>query len=375
MNVKNNFRYLTLLMISFFGLSCTVKNFPGGNIDDYFISNSENIDMTRIIQRAISKNGQVTLAKGKYIVNGTLKLIDSQSIHLRNGAWLVREKFNKEPMIWINGTYSSVTGGGKNSVIESKVNTPNGLIRMGHKNMSESKKNVLHATLSNIRIKGKAYGGGNDLSIDKGIYMPNPQVKGLASYFHTIQNILISNVDIGIHLSGFANANSISNIVLQGVGNGPEDTGIWVNGAQENRIQDVFHHHSTGVQSTIRVDDLTTNVRTYSSSFNRIENIISEPDAGKSNSKCLVYKSEGTRNYFSLSENNRGGNQITTNFIEKKNILHSSATGRSFSRTNVVNHISFIPSEKAPINSLFVDKKDNKLKFVDSNNKIHFLNK
>jgi len=340
-------------------------------LDKYNIDNTSKTDVTKQIQLAIKKEGQVVLPKGVYLVNGTIKLIDSQSIHLENGAWIVRKEYNEEPIIWMLGTYCSFTGNGKNSVIEAKVSTPNGLIRLGHKDMTRSSKNVLHATIKDLRMKGKSYGGGVDKIVDKGIYMPNPQHKGMASYFHTIHNLLITNVDIGIHLHGFSNANSINNIVLEGVGNEKKDTGIWIEGAQENRISDVFHHHSTGVGSTIRVNDCTTAKRTYTSSFNRVENVVSEPDAGKGISSCLIFSSKGTRNYFSISENNINGNKLSENFTGGKNILQSSTTGKLFIKNSIVNQSTFIPSTSASANSLFVDSKDGKLKFKNSKGKIH----
>jgi len=375
-------KYIYVVIIFLFGLGCkapeTIIQNQGANnniLSIYKIDNTGKTDVSKQIQHAIKKEGQITLTKGRYLINGSIKLIDSQSIHLENGAWLIRKKNNSEPMVWIQGTYSSLTGSGKNSVIESEVNTPNGLIRIGHKNMTQSKKNVLHATLKDLRIKGKSYGGGNDNTIDKGIYMANPQHKGMASYFHTIHDLLISNVDIGIHLQGFSNANSIRNIVLEGIGNSQKDVGIWVNGAQENRISDIFHHHSSGVGATILVTDFKSSKRKYTASFNRVESVVSEPDADakKAISRCLIFESEGTRNYFSLSENNINGNKVGKNFVERNNTLHSSSTGRSSVKNTIANQLTLIPSSTAPINSIFLDKKDSKLKFKDKKGKIYEL--
>ncbi len=138
----------------------------------------------------------------------------------------------------------------------------------------------------------------NIAKFESGISIYNNQLNGLAVYFHNIGDMNIQDCKNGILLTGWANANIVSNIIFWRCGSANNSGGAVVmktlNGQYplENNISHIFHHQST--------DATTLNIE--KTNFSVFTGIICEQ--GGSGAKSLVITDDGTIwNIFSMCSN------------------------------------------------------------------------
>ena len=313
-NMKEFFYCLLCIVILF---SCTVKNTLIAQ-DDQEINLSTTGDNTAIIQAYLDKYNSIVIPSGVYNVNGTIIVKTNQRLVLQNNVTLQRPRTvnSTKPVVYLQGSFATVSGMGASSIIRSFKNSPNGVVCIGHANLDDKFSSSIYNTFDNIRIIGMSSYGDNDKTRDIGVWIPNAQLSG-ANYFNIISNLFIEDVDIGIQLDGNSNANSISTIQLTRVGNEPNDYGILINGGQENRIYDVFHHFSPDVNATIGLKELSYKGKNYEPNFNYISAVISEPSGYSS---CLEIEA-GRWNYFSVVCNNSAPDKITVDMLTSHNTL------------------------------------------------------
>jgi hypothetical protein len=275
-------------------------------------------DASEAFRKALSSNHiMLIVPRGRYIVNETIEL----KKHLRLMPGVVIEKTsegNNGPIFWLSKSYAKLEGLNKRVEIRSKRTVPNGIVKIGHQNRKIKGNNILFIEVENITITGPGPSRGND---NIGLYMFNAQAKGdgtTTSYFHTINNVILQHLDCGIFMKGMSNANSISNIILNRVGLGDEDAAIHLVGAMENRIYDVFHHHSKNATTLLMNSYKDQNNALIKPSFNYISQIVSEQ--GGESAKCADIKS-GYSNSIGLLCNSNGGNIRFDNFKADKNVM------------------------------------------------------
>jgi len=314
--------FLILIFTFCFTISCSKQHVDKSINPDtssvlyYGADSSGKIDASLAFRKALdSPNDMIVVPKGIYIINETIEL--KKHLRLMPGVLIKKTKIgNDGPIFWLSKSYSKLEGLNKKVEIKSEKNVPKGIIKIGHRNENVKKKNILFVEVTNLKLTGP---GRSETEKNIGLYLFNAQAKhdgATTSYFHSISNLIIQHVDCGIMLEGMANANSINNIILNRVGQGPQDAAIHLKGSMENRIYDIFHHFSKGATTLLLENHFDQNKVRIRSSYNYIAQIVSEQ--GGDNAKCADIRS-GYSNNIGILCNTNGGNVRYKNFEKDKN--------------------------------------------------------
>lgn len=293
--------------------------------------------------RAFSAGPHVFVPPGNYACYEIIEIGTEQTLELAGGATVFRPAIanSTDPVVWIKGRHCGVFGAGQSqSIIRSEKRAPKGVVRLGHKDMTESHNNVTYNTLRDLQISGSKPYGQTSGDPDVALYMPNPQFINsqspdvpLASYFHNINGLKLENANYGIWLHGWANGNTISNIQGYRIGNikSGHNAFIFDNGAMENAISNCFFHKSPDSIGLYIAPFDNTAVkgghihRNYASSY---RGLIFEQ--GGPSAKGLVSRSS-TYSFFEIRHNVAGGNDVEDGFFETNYFfgLGSSHQGRT----------------------------------------------
>lgn len=216
------------------------------------IAIANGFDATAIVQNALTQVKHLRLSRGTLRVDGMIELNADKTLEMMGGTTLRRVaglSASTDPVVWIKGSNASFFGAGYgSSIVTSGNRCPKGVVRLGHKDNTESHANVLYCRLSGMAISGATPYGKTTGNPDVALYMPNPQFGGLVSYFHTVDQLLLQDVNIGMHLHGWANGNMFGKLHGYRVGNTTlgvdKNVFIWNNGALDNGLSDAFFHFS-----------------------------------------------------------------------------------------------------------------------------------
>lgn len=270
-------------------------------------------DSSQAFKKALELSAhKVVVPAGIYLLKHTVE-INRKHLFLEAGVSIKNSKEgdNNSPLFWLKGIHTILEGENKSVRIKSHSKGKSSIIRIGHKDNEEINRNHLYCEVKNLTVEGS---GRNNKGT--GIHFFNSQETGdkmTTSYFHTLFNLNIENLNTGIHLEKFSNANSISNIIFNRVGAEESGCAVWIDGAMENRIYDFFHHHSEDALS-FRV----TRNEDKNPSYNIIQAGICE-QGGKA-ARCLEMKS-GAHNIIEINCNVLKGNILPDDFKAKKNII------------------------------------------------------
>lgn len=324
---------------------------------------------------AVAASNNVYVPQGTYALSSMVELTVGKVVQLAAGAHIVRPAAltsNEGPLFWLKGTSAALLGAAKiASSISTENRCPRGVVRIGHKDMTESHDNVTYCTLANLGIYGSTDYGQITGDPDVCVYMPNPELGSplKASYFHTLRSLRVSSANFGIWLHGAANANTIDDITGQELGNTTLG-GIMlaVNGASDNRISNFFFHLSPD-STFIQIKDEGG----FVSSMNSMTNMICEQGGNgywlQANASCTAQS-----NYIQGQDNTAGGSDISSAFQLANTIIPRDyiSTQRFFAPVSQVNR-SLLKDGIAEPNAvsgyaiLFVDSADGdlKVKFSD----------
>lgn len=160
--------------------------------------------------------------------------------------------------------------------------------------------------IEKVRIGGAAANGATSGTPYAALCLFNPQTGSPTSYFHDIHSVMLENCNHGLHLLNNANANNVNNIHLYRTGDRTvlEGSGIYIDGAIENNICNVFHHQSTNSSSLL----LALNPR-----YNSVANFVCE-QGGASARGIDSIDNTGANNYIQLHDNVSGGNNFDATF-------------------------------------------------------------
>ena len=308
-------RYSFLLFITLsFLFSCKVnENVPNSFISviDFGADPSGKNDSSVAFQKALDYTSQkVIVPPGSYLISNTIE-INKKHLFLEAGAQIFTLQSIKTPVFWLNGYHSILEGENKSVRIKSNSTASSSIIRIGHRDKNDSKRNILYCEIKNLTIEGS----GRD-NRQTAIHFYNSQDHGdkmTTSYFHNLHNLNIQHVNTGIHLEKWSNANSISNIIFDRVGAENSGCAVWIDGAMENRIYDFFHHHSENALS-FRLTENDGRAPIY----NFIQTGICEQ--GGRNARCIEMES-GAHNIIDLNCNVLRGNLLPDDFERKKNVI------------------------------------------------------
>lgn len=230
------------------------KLFELPTAEDFGAVVGSSIDNTSKIQAALTARGRIrVITPGAFRVDGTITLGSGQVLILGPGVSLKRfsaSSVSTDPVVWCNGGDAVLKGAGQGSSgVYSQNRAPKGVVSVGHQDMTQSHANVLYCRVSHMTIGGGVDYGQTTGAPDFALYMANPQIGGLASYFHTITDLRVQDANVGIALFGEANANFIERIQGVRLGNvthpEPNRQGLALNaGATDNNWSSAFLHQS-----------------------------------------------------------------------------------------------------------------------------------
>lgn len=274
-------------------------------------------DSYRSVQKALDTHPEVEVSKG-YVTNTMVVIGERKVLRILANAYLMRTDVNNhDPVVWLAKNQASLIGSSfSSSSIYTSARSPKGIVRIGHKDMTESHDNVNYCSLSGLSIVGKQIYGQGSGEPDIAVYCPNPQFGGLTSYFHTITDIKMQYANYGLVLDGYANGNIIRG--LQGIHLGNAVTGqgamIWLNGALDNTIQGAFFHTSP--------DSIMLKLTNYDNSINggvqhnlyanTMTGLVAEQ--GGANARGVWTDVSGSMQYIEMRHNIAGGNVFTANW-------------------------------------------------------------
>lgn len=176
--------------------------------------------------------GALHVPPGEYRIDGTVNLYGA-SMHLQYGARLKRVRLkevaqssNSAPVVRLATANSKLTGEG---VLSSMNPTPRGVVNMGPEVLRDKQgANIGQCVVSGVHIQGPGcswswvapsvfhpeLNHSIGLCLDTGESLTNTG----SNYQNSIHNVVIDNVDIGISFGNDVNANTVSGVQLQSIG-------------------------------------------------------------------------------------------------------------------------------------------------------------
>lgn len=292
------------------------------NVLNYGADESGTNNSAAAIQAALAASDNVFIPTGTYRCDAMIEINAGKTLQLAPGATLSRlsaHSASTDPVVWIKGSNAALIGAGQRlSTIVTQNRAPKGVVRLGHKDMTESHANVNYCTLNGFSIRGSTANGQTTGDLDVCLYMPNPQFSGLTSYFHNVSDLALEDANFGLWLHGFANANLISK--LQGYRLGNTTLGvntnamIFISGAQDNSISQFFFHQSTDSIGVLvdTADNSPNGGVIHYADYNTVNGGVCE----QGGASALGLKAIACNNsYFQFLDNVAGGNNLFANFF------------------------------------------------------------
>ena len=184
------------------------------NVLDFGADNTGAADSSSAFTLALAAGDHVIVPKGTFALNSMITIGDNKCIELQSGTFIRRKSSlstSTDPVFWLNGLGSSLRGAGQQaSFIINENKSPAGVVRVGPETVATSGVNVQFCTVKDLYIAGQTGGGQSSGDPDACIYLPNGS--GATNYYHTFDNLRLSDANIGLWLDGFPNAQKISNI-------------------------------------------------------------------------------------------------------------------------------------------------------------------
>jgi len=290
---------------------------------------TESEDNTQSINYALEggENSEVVIPPGTWRVDGMVEVAARRTLVLSSGATLVKPSATADnetdPIVWLKGSNAAVLGRGK-AGLTSEVRSPNGVLRFGHPSFTESTYNISFSKLCGMQLTGmQAYGQTTGLP-DKGLYMPSPQLGGFVNYFHRISEINVSNVNVGVHLEGWANGLLIDSVYGSDIGNqtldGDSNCAFFLSeGALDNIITGLSLHRSSDTPTIV-----VTNIDNRGSGGNFYESLdntfIIMNEQGGASARPLVARG-GRASYYDIRGSVGGAPDLFADFYRSNTLM------------------------------------------------------
>jgi hypothetical protein len=219
------------------------------------IARTSTYDCSAAIAAAHAACDHVIVTEGRYIIGAMVELglggVGQRGFECQAGVEFARtDTAITTPLFWLKADDVFLIGANLSSCrISTAARCPDGIVLIGHRDMATSHANLNNCRLSGFRISGPINYGQTTGNPDVAVKLCNPQLSGLASYFHRVENIRAQAVNYGFHLQGFANGNFLNNLEGWYIGNGTLSSHrafMFFDGAQQNQLFGCFFHFSPG---------------------------------------------------------------------------------------------------------------------------------
>lgn len=265
---KSNFRVSISLMalLTLGQLSASADNYYVMVTDPpYNADLTGNEDATQAIQLAVNTGKKVVIPKGDFRIDGTIKIGQSEHLHLSTGAWLKRlstKTDNTAPVVRLTGHYAALTGDGHACGIRSEnasggniedniIN--NGVVNVGPDN-TQKVFNILWWNIDSMVIQGSSKmfeeyrKNPSAADVDKNELLTivcgqGTSRKAGANYNGSVNNVLFKHGGVGIKLNPISNGHIITNNFFYGI----TSSVIFVEKCTENLVSNLFVHWSPGI--------------------------------------------------------------------------------------------------------------------------------
>jgi hypothetical protein len=281
-------------------------------------------DCSAAFTTALTVATHVIVPPGTYRCDAMVEVTTGRVLQLMGGATLIRKSANStsiDPVVWVKGAGAGILGAGQNAcTIKSENRAPKGVVRLGHKDMTESHDNVTYCSLHGFTAVGAVSNGQTTGDPDVALYMPNPQFGGKVSYYHDISGLRLQNANFGLWLHGWANGNTINNIQGYGIGNvtlgANKNAFIYCNGALDNAVSNcMFGNGANSIGLLIDNFDNTANGGSVHSVFaNSFRGMVFEQGGASAvGVRSIVAGGSG---FYEIRHNTAGGNSLPTGFTD-----------------------------------------------------------
>lgn len=279
------------------------------------------VDCSPMFALALASNNEVhVITKGTYRLDTMITVESGKTLLLSAGVELRRyasASAATTPVFWLRGTAAGLIGAGKAAnTIKTENKSPHGVVRIGHQDMTVSHATVTYCQLRGVEILGSMVGGQTSGDPDKAVYIPNAELGGIPSYFHSLFDLRVGAVNFGIHLHGYANGNTMGDIHGIQIGNlaSGNNAFIYNNGALDNIFDGAFFHSSEDSIGLL-VDDYDNRAVSggvlHESYANSYTGIVCEQGGG---SAIGLKALSGGASHYEIIDNTAGGNVLYAGF-------------------------------------------------------------
>jgi hypothetical protein len=310
-------------------------------------------DSSAAIQAAINENNNVYIPEGNYRCDTMIEIGNFKRVELGAGATLWRYSAytaSGDPVIWMNGQYSTLKGQGQTtSSIASQNRCSEGVVRVGAPNMyTFMSADVSYNTICDFNITGPIPFGQTSNPLDIGLHFQAPEIYLVSDpttrkvvYFNNVSNLRITDVNVGIHLHGYANGMHIDTIHGFRIGNTTIGGAMILDeGALDNNVSSLFFHNSPDTPTVLmrQLDNRNPPNTSIPAGYqgwlhqcymNSYRGVVSE-QGGASTYSLVATDGTVTACTFETRDNVAFGNNIDAGFLDR-NWLFTGAAGATSS--------------------------------------------
>lgn len=273
-------------------------------------------DTSSAITAALAAYDHVRVTDGEYAVGAMVTIMSGKHLVLDQGASITRLaalSAATTPVIWLKESGATLIGSNRNgSIIGTENASPQGVIRLGLEDETETGRIVRNCRLEHLRINGST--GDGQTSGDPDVCVYAPCASGEINYYHTIGDLFLSDSNHGIWLHGESNGHNISRIFGESLGNASLDgVLLYFQGGSDCSVSQAFMS-GNGASGAGAIMLKFSNLGASRSTHNHITGLV-----GEMGINGLLVESTDTGSSAPVSNyieavDNTGGNNVNDDF-------------------------------------------------------------
>lgn len=249
------------------------------NVLDFGADDTGATDSSSAFTLALAAGDHVIVPKGTFALNSMITIGNNKCVELQAGVFIRRKSSlsaSTDPVFWLNALGSTLRGAGQQaSFIINENKSPAGVVRVGPEDLTTNSVHVQFCTVKDLYIAGQTGGGQSSGDPDACIYLPLGYSTSSTNYYHTFDNLRLSDANIGLWLDGFPNAHKISNVTGLALGaNNPSISAMFkLNCTSDTVISNCMFTGGAGVTMFDMNDNASEGTR---NTHNTITNVMCE---------------------------------------------------------------------------------------------------
>lgn len=298
------------------GVTPTNYSYAPGNVFRYGAAADDATDLYQPLTNSIAANANTIIEAGDYAIGDMVVITTGKSVELMQGVQIERKtslSADTTPVIWLKESGATLIGANRNdSFITTQNAAPQGVVRLGLEDETETGRIVRNCRLEHLRINGST--GDGQTSGDPDVCVYSPCASGEINYYHTIGDLFLSDSNHGIWLHGESNGHNISRIFGESMGNASLDgVLLYFQGGSDCSVSQAFMS-GNGASGAGAIMLKFSNLGASRSTHNHIVGLVGEMGV----SGLLVESTDTTTsapvsNYIEAVDNT-GGNNVNDDF-------------------------------------------------------------